>query len=366
MGGRSFRIATIGGIPVRADASWIWIALLVTYSLWIRFHALTGGRRGALLVAVFTAACFFGTVLVHELAHAAVARLQGMTVFGITLVVFGGFTSARTEERGPWPAFLVAAAGPMASLALGLALRALAEAVDGPLVATALHEVGWVSLVMAVFNVLPGLPLDGGRMVQALVWRATGDNDRATRVAARAGMAIGGLLVASGAWRMLRGSVVEGIWLGIIGAFILQNARTSADAAGVASRLARGRVRDVLEPPPATVPADIPLSEALDRFLRGHDGDAFPVVDGGRLIGMISLASASEIGAVDPLRPVRDALIPLDDVLVVHPDEPLDEVGARLSTTGTALVVDGDDLVGTISGPRVLAWARSGGVGGRE
>ena len=117
---------------------------------------------------------------------------------------------------------------------------------------------------------------------------------------------------------------------------------------------------------PVSVPADIPLSEALDRFLRGHEGDAFPVVDGGRLIGMISLASASEIGAVDPLRPVRDALIPLDDVLVVHPDEPLDEVGARLSTTGTALVVDGDDLVGTISGPRVLAWARSGGVGGRE
>ena len=164
----------------------------------------------------------------------------------------------------------------------------------------------------------------------------------------------------------LRGSVVEGIWLGIIGAFILQNARTSADAVGVASRLARGRVRDVLEPPPVSVPADIPLSEALDRFLRGHEGDAFPVVDGGRLIGMISLASASEIGAVDPLRPVRDALIPLDDFLVVHPDEPLDEVGARLSTTGTALVVDGDDLVGTISGPRVLAWARSGGVGGRE
>jgi Zn-dependent protease len=357
MGGRSFRIATIGGIPVRADASWIWIALLVTYSLWIRFHALTGGRRGALLVAVFTAACFFGTVLVHELAHAFVARLQGMTVFGITLVVFGGFTSARTEERGPWPAFLVAAAGPLASLGLGIALRSLADGVRGPLIATALNEVGWVSLFMAVFNVLPGLPLDGGRMVQALVWRATGDADRATRVAARAGMAIGALILGLGALRVTRGDIVEGIWIGIIGVFILQNARSSADAVGVAARLARGTVRDVLEPAPAAVPADIPLSEALDRFLRGHDDEAF---------GMVSLASASEIGARDPLRPVRDALIPLEDVLVVRPDDALDEVGSRLSTTGTALVVDElGALVGTISGPRVLAWARGGGVTGR-
>ena len=366
MGGRSFRIATIGGIPVRADASWIWIALLVTYSLWIRFHALTGGRRGALLVAVFTAACFFGTVLVHELAHAFVARLQGMTVFGITLVVFGGFTSARTEERGPWPAFLVAAAGPLASLGLGIALRSLADGVRGPLIATALNEVGWVSLFMAVFNVLPGLPLDGGRMVQALVWRATGDADRATRVAARAGMAIGALILGLGALRVTRGDIVEGIWIGIIGVFILQNARSSADAVGVAARLARGTVRDVIEPAPAAVPADIPLSEALDRFLRGHDDEAFPVVDGTRLIGMVSLASASEIGARDPLRPVRDALIPLEDVLVVRPDDALDEVGSRLSTTGTALVVDElGALVGTISGPRVLAWARGGGVTGR-
>lgn len=365
MGGRSYRIATIGGIPVHADASWIWIALLLTYSLWIRFHALTGGQRGALVVAVFTAACFFGAVLVHELAHAFVARVQGMTVFGITLVVFGGFTSARTEERGPGPAFLVAAAGPFASLVLGLALRWTADLVPGPLLSSALDEIGWVSLFMAAFNVLPGLPLDGGRLVQAAVWRVTGDTDRGTRVAARMGMAIGGLLLAIGAMRAIDRDLFAGVWLAIIGGFIFQNARSAAATAGIAARLAGGRVRDVIDPPPTTIPAGITLAEALDRFLRGREGELFPVVDDGRLVGMVSLASAGAVGMHDPMRPVRDALIPIDDILVVGPDDPLDDVGSKLSTTGTALVVDGGVLVGTIAGERVLAWARAGGVTGR-
>src|SRR4030095_1601771 len=122
-------------------------------------------------------------------------------------------------------------------------------------------------------------------------------------------------------------------------------------------RLANATVADAMEPPPAAVPADMTLSEVLDRFLRGHEEEAFPVLDGGWVIGMISFTSARELGARDPLRPARDALIPLQQVLVVSPDQSLAEVAARLGTDRAALVLRGRQLVGSISGSGLYRWA---------
>lgn len=381
MFGRSFRIATIAGVPVNVDASWIWIAVFITYSQWMRFQVQTGGPLPGLLLAVMTASLFFGSVLLHELAHAIAARLQGITVFGITLVVFGGFTSARSEERGAGPAFLIAAVGPATSLALGAVFWGLSRAFETshPALASGFGSVGWVNLFMAVFNVLPGLPLDGGRMLQTAIWRFSGREDLGTRIAGRAGIGVAVLLFAGGAYEVMRGDIVAGLWFGIIGSFIFQGARGAMRNQGLASRLAAGRVSDVLEPPPPSVPAELTLSEALDRFLRGRDGEAFPVVEDGRVIGLISLSSASAIGAEDPLRPVRDAAIPLGSALVVGPDESLDAVATRLATGSTALVLRDGVLLGTVSGESVLRWASgntrigrgrtggepSGGVGGQ-
>jgi Zn-dependent protease/predicted transcriptional regulator len=362
MFGRSWKVATVGGIPVNIDASWVWIAVLVTWSLWTQFatHYPNVSSNAALGFAVFAAALFFGSVFLHELAHAVTARLNGIKVLGITLVVFGGFTSARSEEKGPGPAFLISAVGPGTSLALGGLFWALAratEASSGPL-SGALGYVGFINLLMAGFNVLPGLPLDGGRMLQAVVWRITGNSDHATRIAARTGLVVGVLLiVVAVSWGAAHDDPVLGIWGAIIGFFILQAARGSEQSIRIRDRLAGGTVADVMTAPPPAVPADMTLSEALDRFLRGHEGEAFPVVADGKVIGMVSFGSAREVGVEDPLRPVRDALIPLEHVLVASPDERLDAVSERLGTGRAALVLHDGELVGAITGRGVYSWA---------
>jgi Zn-dependent protease len=361
--GRSFRIATLRGIPVNVDSSWIWIAVLAVYSLWARFDARFPelGSGVALLYGALGAALFFGSVFGHELAHAVTARLAGIRVDGITLVFFGGFTAARSEERGAGPAFAIAALGPGTSLALGglfWGLSRLTESLGGP-VPLLFGYIGWVNLFMAVFNVLPGLPLDGGRMLQAAVWRVTGRRDRGTRIAARTGMGVGALLLGVAVVLGARRDLFGAVWLAIIGTFIFQGARTSEQHIGIVRRLAGGTVADAMDPPPPAVPADLSLSETLDRFLRGHEGEAFPVVDRGKVIGMISFSSARELGATDPLRPARDAVIPLEQVLVAHPDESLEAVSARLGTRMAALVLRDGQLVGAITGGGVYRWASS-------
>jgi Zn-dependent protease len=353
MFGRAWKIATIRGIPVNVDSSWVWIAVLAVWNLSSRFSTYPGVSEGAAFgFGALGAFLFFGSVFLHELAHAVAARLAGIRVQGITLVFFGGFTSARSDERGPGPAFRIAAVGPGTSLLLGGAFWALGRATAGsaePLPA-ALGAVAWVNLFMAVFNVLPGLPLDGGRMLQAVWWKVTGDDARATRAAARSGMVVGAALLAGALFEISRNDLYEALWLGLIGTFIFQGARGSERRAGVAKRLAGATVADAMESPPPAVPAEITLSEALDRYLRGHETEAFPVVQADRVIGMISFSSAREIGAVDPLRPVRDATIPLDRVLVADPSESLEHLIARLGTERAALVLSDGRLVGAITG----------------
>jgi len=279
-------------------------------------------------------------------------------VFGITLVVFGGFTSARSDEKGPGPAFVISAVGPLTSLALGALFWALSVATEasGPLSAS-FGYVGWVNLLMAGFNFLPGLPLDGGRMLEAAVWRLTRNHELGSRIAARSGMGLGGLLLAGGLFEAIWGDLFRGLWLAIIGMFIFQSARAAEAQIGLRRRLAQATVAELMEPPPPPILADLSLSEALDRYLRGHETEAFPVVDDGRVIGMVTFGSARDVGMLDPLRPVRDAVIPLSQVLTVDVSEALEEVIARLGAGRSALVLDDGRLVGAITGGSVARWA---------
>jgi Zn-dependent protease/predicted transcriptional regulator len=361
--GRPWRIATIRSIPVFVDPSWVWIAVLITYSLWAQLEQRHAGLSSgaALAYAVAGSVLFFGAVFLHEGAHAVAARANDIEVQGITLVFFGGFTAARTESKGPGPAFVVAAVGPATSLALGGLfwwLSALIEAANAPL-SGLLGYVGVVNLFMAVFNVLPGLPLDGGRMLQSAVWRIAGRRELGTRVTAWTGMAIGVALIGAAALLLAKDGGAEAIWFGIIGLFIFQGAKASDRTEGVARRLAGATVADAMDPPPPAVPAGMSLSEALDRFLRGHEQEAFPVIEVGRVIGMVSFSSARELGAEDPLRPVRDAVIPLAQVILAHPDDPLDQVSQRLGSNRAALVLREGELVGAISSASLHRFARS-------
>lgn len=359
MFGRSFRIARIAGIPVNVDASWIWIAVLAVYTLYARFEGRFGlEATGAVAWAFLGAAMFFGSVFLHELAHAVTARLSGIRVEGITLVFFGGFTAARSEEKGAGPAFWIAALGPATSFAIGAVLW-LAAASAGPFgpLPGLLRTVARINVIMAIFNVLPGLPLDGGRMLQAIVWGVSRNRETGTRIASWTGMALGLAMLGLAVFE-IREDVFWAVWLGLIGLFIFQGARAARDRIAIDRRLAGATVADVMEPPPVAVPANLTLSETLDRFLRGREGEAFPVIEAdGSVIGMISFTSARQLGARDPLRPAREAVIPIGDVLTATPDEPLDDVLGRFGTQSAGLVLRDGRLVGSLTAGTVYRYA---------
>ncbi|HYG71857.1 MAG TPA: site-2 protease family protein [Actinomycetota bacterium] len=367
MFGRSFRVATVAGIPVNVDSSWIWIAVLAVYTLYGWFADAGLGTQGALAYAVLGAALFFFSVFLHELAHAVTARISGIAVEGITLVFFGGFTAARSEQKGAGPAFAISALGPVTSLVIGAVLWVVAGIVDPAAdvggaapaepVAEIMLVVARINVAMAIFNVLPGLPLDGGRMLQAAVWGITRDRDKGTRVASYGGMAVGVALFGLAILRVTRNDLFGAVWLGLIGSFIFQGARAAQQRIVLDRRLVDATVADAMDPPPTAVPADLTLSDALDRFLRGREDEAFPVVHDGVVIGMVSFASARELGSRDPLRPVREATIPLDQVVTAAPDEPLEHVLERLGTQRAAIVVDHGRLVGAVDAGAIVRYA---------
>jgi Zn-dependent protease len=363
MFGRSWRIGNVAGIPVNVDSSWVWIAVLVIYSLWSRLGLSYPelSSTGALVLAVLAAALFFGSVFLHELAHAVAARVNRIDVTGITLVFFGGFTSTRSDERGPGAAFVISAAGPLTSFVLAGVFvvlgRALADTYR-PLAGAILY-VGLINALMAVFNVLPGFPLDGGRMLEAATWKITRDHDKGTRVAATTGMVVAAALVVYAIYDATQNpeGLVASLWLVLIASMIFQGARAARQQIGLRQRLSGARVADAMDPPPVAVPADMTLSEALDRYLRGHEHEVFPVIEpGGNVIGAISFDSARPVGSRDPLRPVRDALIPLSGVQTAQAEEPLDAAVMRLGAGRAALVLRDGRLVGTIDGHSVGRW----------
>ncbi|MGH2691752.1 MAG: site-2 protease family protein [Actinomycetota bacterium] len=234
MFGDSWRLGRIFGIEIRVDTSWIFIALLVAYSLHERFRflfpRLTSGA--ALLLAVGFGLLFFVSVLAHEMAHAVMAKRRGIEVHGITLFLFGGATHAKVDSRRPQDELVVSVLGPLTSLVLGGLFLLVTSALGGPdqPVAGGFRYLGGVNIALAIFNMLPGFPLDGGRVLRALVWRATGNFSRATRVASIAGQTVGYLLVALGLVFLAMGAgPTAAIWMGAIGLFLAQAARASYD-----------------------------------------------------------------------------------------------------------------------------------------
>src|SRR5918996_1396287 len=218
MFGNSWRLGRIAGIEIRVDTSWVVIALLVTYSLYLQLtESFEGLRTGiAVLLAGLFALLFFGSVLTHELAHAVTALRRGIPVRGITLFLFGGATHAKVESKGPGEEFVIAGVGPLTSLVLGgvfLLLGYVGRTFLGLPLAGGFRYLGVVNLMLAVFNMLPGFPLDGGRVLRAIVWRATGSLSRATRVAGLAGQTVGYLLVAGGVALLAMGALGSAIWI---------------------------------------------------------------------------------------------------------------------------------------------------------
>ncbi len=363
MFGSSWRLARIAGIEIRIDTSWVVIALLITYSMYIRFSVvfprLSTGKAVAL--AVMAAVLFFGSVLTHEMAHALVSVARGIRVQDITLFLFGGATRAKVDSKGPADEFVIAVVGPLTSLALG-ALFWWISSLEGLLsrpVAGAIGYLGWVNLILAVFNLVPGFPLDGGRLLRSVVWKVTGNLRRATRIASIAGQAVGWLLVLAGLLSLVSGSLSGGIWLAFIGWFLVQAARSSYEDIQTRLILEKVDAEDVMARDLVRIPPDATLQDAVDHYFLRYDHGAFPVELDGRTIGLLTLRGVRRVPREEwPHTRVADVMRSLGEEITVAPETRMDRVMAKLEDgeAGRILVVQGNEVVGIITPWDVTRW----------
>jgi Zn-dependent protease/CBS domain-containing protein len=366
MFGTSWRVGRIAGIEIRVDSSWVVIALLITYSMYQQtsdlYPELSGG--GAVALGIAATVLFFGSVLVHELAHALVSEARGIRVQDITLFLFGGATRARVDTRGPGDEFLIALVGPLTSgLLAGLfgILASLGGDVLSRPVAGTLGYLAWTNLILAGFNLVPGFPLDGGRLLRAALWRATGSLGRATRVASAAGQAVGWLLVAGGVAWLLAGDLAGGIWFAFIGWFLVQAARSSYQELQLEQMLHAVEAEEVMAGDLVRIPPELSLQEAVDDYFMRYNHGAFPVEEQGRTVGLLTLRGVRRVPREQwSTRRVREHMVPLGDQVLVAPDARMDDVLDKFQDgqANRVLVVTDGEVVGIITPTDLTRWLR--------
>jgi Zn-dependent protease len=355
-GGNRWKVATVRGIPLYVSTSWFVIAALY---IWLRYEDLTRmfvEPAEAATIAVLASVLFFGSVLLHEAAHAIMARSLDLPVSAITLVFWGGATETKASGKGPLGEFLVAFVGPATTLALA-GVFWLGETLTNGLVADTMGSLAVLSLIFAAFNALPGFPLDGGRMLLATVWGITGNRRTAMRAAGFGGIVVGVVIGGVAVWMIATGDIGMAVFLGYVAMILISAGRGMDQRIALRDQLVRGTVADAMRPPPPSVPIDMSLLQALDGYLRGADGQAFPVVDAGKVVGTVSIESARKVGGRDPTRPVRDGVRPLAQTPVVAPTETLDDALEWLGGREGLVLRDGV-LVGALGPEDVERWYR--------
>jgi Zn-dependent protease/CBS domain-containing protein len=366
----SIRLGRILGIRVGLNWSLLLVFLLIAWSLANGlFRGETAGQSDAAywIAGVVAAILFLASLLGHELAHAVVAQRLGVRVEGITLWLFGGVARLGGGANSPRSEIAITIVGPLTSLILGGLFLVLGQVFGGTssLAGTTAAWLGRINLILGVFNLLPAFPLDGGRILRALLWLRRGDIVRATVVAARAGRVFGFLLIALGiADFFLSGSVINGLWSVFLGWFLLTAARAEESDVLMRQALAGIRVGQVMTPNPVQAPDYITVAELLDRYVFAHRFATFPVHDfGGQLTGVVTMSRIKSV-PVDrrATTRVREVACPISEAATANVDDQLVDILGRMDgcSEGRVLVLSDGNLAGIVSPrdiTRILEWA---------
>lgn len=349
-------VGRIAGIRISVNWSWLIVFALIVWSLEAAvFPAQNPGLSKGTYVAmaVVAAFLFFGSLLLHELGHAVQARRERMEIEDITLWLFGGVARFKGMFETAGAEFRIAIAGPLVSLALGLGFALLAGLTDlsQPIDAVAAW-LGYINLLLLAFNLLPALPLDGGRVLRAALWQARGDFAWATAVAADVGRAFGFLMIGGGTFLFVSEGAFSGAWFAFIGWFLLGAAAGEARYVAARQALAGLRVRDLMIRRPVTARAGETLGEFMDETAGATRHTVYPVLAGDDVVGLLPLSSVAGTPRSEwDLRPVADCMLPVAAVPVVREDtlafDALTELsGGRIHR---ALVLDDGRLLGFVS-----------------
>jgi len=377
LGGKPITLFHVRGIRIAVDWSWFFVLFLVIFWLSQFYGDLlgeTGSDSAPFLLAIVSAFGFFGSIVLHELGHAFVALRNGIGISSIQLWIFGGMARMSRESDSPRTEFQVAVAGPLVTLAIVVVLTAVGVGAAGwegfskaALVESdagtsgVLAMVAWLAMInflVLVFNLLPAFPMDGGRIVRAIVWWRSGNRSAATRFAANLGRVFGYLFVGLGLLLVFDGYYVAGIWLAFIGFLVNGSARAATAQTALTSNISRLVVADVMDREPVTISDQLSVEQALDEYFLRYRWPWFPVVDAAhRFRGLVVRDKADEVPETSRTTSlVADVLERDDGTFQVREDAPLDTLLANRSLRrfGAVFAVDADGrLMGVITAEQV-------------
>jgi Zn-dependent protease/predicted transcriptional regulator len=361
------KLGKLFGIEIGLHYSWFLIALLIVFSLSSQFHASNPewGDGVILTMAIATGLLFFVSLLLHELAHSLVATSNGLPVKEITLFALGGVSQIEKNPVSAKLEFWMAFVGPLTSAVIGAICVAAARLIGGgasnPWMAM-LQWLGYINLTLAAFNMIPGYPLDGGRVLRALIWWKTGNPDRSTRLAARVGQVVAFVFIALGIVRFFGGAGIGGLWIAFIGWFLLQASRESYAQVGLVHALEGVRVADVMTRDCPTVDGWLNVQNFVEQKLLTGGQRCFVVVEKGEMTGLVT---PNEIMPIDrakwPFITLHEVMRPLEEIRSVTPDTPLTSALESMSREdlNQVPVVSQGHLEGVLSRAQVLSFLQT-------
>lgn len=367
MFGKRVTLLRLFGFEVRLDASWIVIALLVTWSLAVSVFPVEYPELPLLhywAMGLIGALGLFACIVFHELSHSLVARLYGIHMKGITLFIFGGMAELGEEPASAKAEFMMAIAGPLASFALAGIFFLLRPLVTAPVEAAGVVAyLAWINVALACFNLIPAFPLDGGRILRAALWRWKGDLTRATRIATLVGSGFGALLMGLGVLRMFTGDLIGALWTFVIGMFIRSASHSSYEQLILQNTLQGEPVERFMRSQPVAVKPELNIAELVDNYLYRHHYRLYPVVDDdGTLLGCVSAQAVREVPRDKwAWRQVRHIMQECSATNTIDPHADAMSALKLMSGTGNSrlMVVDHGQLVGMLTLRDLLGFLRT-------
>jgi len=368
----SFRVARVLGIDIRIHISWVLIFFLVLLSLADQVFPASypqWSQQKTFIVSAVAALLFFTSVLLHELAHAVVALRFKMSVSSITLFLLGGVANLTKEPPSAKAEFFMAAAGPATSFAiggLGLLVQQLVTDNIGrvpslqPVEAVAGY-LGFINIAVAIFNLVPGFPLDGGRVLRSIIWGLRHDRVAATRIAARGGQLVAGLMVVYAGSRVLNGEATGGLWLGLIAYFLYGAASQALQQERMTAAVGNVRIGELMTTDFRSAPAGISIGQLIRDVVLPHNLQAIPVVAGTQLVGLVTIADLRKVEQDQwPTTAVQAVMRPVSELTTVSPNDQLVVAIDRFGNGDLPIlpVVENGSLVGVLFRESVVGYVR--------
>ncbi len=364
---KRFKVLRLAGFDVNIDISWVIIVVLIIWSLAVSLFPSQYPNmptRSYVWMAALAAFGFFASIIIHEFCHALVARHYGLPMKGITLWMLGGVAEMSDEPPNAKTEFLMAGAGPLASIGIAAVcygLATVATQLQWSVIAIAVFSYLWrINLILAIFNLIPAFPLDGGRLLRAILWGWKGRLQWATRVASRVGLGFGTILMVLGFLAFISGNLIGGIWYFLIGLFIRFAAQSSYAQLLVKGGLEDVPVRQLIKEELVAVPKEATIADLVENYFYRYQHRLFPVVDASnKLVGCVRLASVRNIPRSEwsDVR-VKDVLEPLSEENTIESKESAFSAFKKMSRlkSDRMMLVEGDHVVGVISLNDVLRF----------